>query len=121
LNPLLLFFGAVVVTGWYGGLGPSLVTTVLSVLLQDSYFIEPYYTLDLNLTDFAALLIFVMLALVLSSLTTARRQAEDVLQASNARLRRPPPRPRRPVAAPTPPTRPRAPFRSTCPTCCARC
>src|SRR5262245_33307176 len=85
-DPLILFFGAVVVTAWFGGLGPSLVATVFSVLLADYYFVQPYYTLDLGLTDAAELLIFVTLALIISSVTNARRHAEDALRDSNERL-----------------------------------
>src|SRR5262245_26183964 len=85
-DPLLLFFGAVVITAWYGGLGPSLVTTVLSVLLTDYYFVEPLYSLDLGLSDLAELLIFVVLALIVNSIMTARRHAEEALQKSNEQL-----------------------------------
>src|SRR5215471_9560628 len=76
-DPLLLFFGAVVVTAWYGGLGPSLVTTVVSVLLADYFFVEPLYSLDLGLTDLAELLIFLVLALIVNSIMTARQRAEE--------------------------------------------
>src|SRR5262249_5858328 len=85
-DPLLLFFGAVVITAWYGGLGPSLVTTVLSVLLTDYYFIEPLYALSLRLHDLAELLIFVVLALMVNSIMTARRHAEEALRKSNEQL-----------------------------------
>jgi signal transduction histidine kinase/DNA-binding response OmpR family regulator len=87
-DPLILFFGAIVVTAWYGGLGPSLVATVLAVLLADYYFVQPYYTFDLGLTDLAEMLIFVTLALIVSSVTNARRHAEDALRRSNEQLER---------------------------------
>src|SRR4051794_22747190 len=32
-----LFYVAVLVSSWYGGLGPGLLTTVLSILLADYY------------------------------------------------------------------------------------
>src|SRR5579884_2905971 len=37
----VLFLGAVAVTGWYGGLGPALLATVLGVLALDYFFESP--------------------------------------------------------------------------------
>ncbi len=85
-NPFLLFVGAVVVTAWYGGLGPSLLTTVLAVLLVDYFFVPPLYSLDLGLDDFAELLIFAAMAVLVSSLTTAQKRAEESLRAANEQL-----------------------------------
>src|SRR5262245_11151693 len=42
--PLLLFTLSVVVSAWYGGLGPGLLATALSALLGDYYFIQPFYS-----------------------------------------------------------------------------
>jgi signal transduction histidine kinase/DNA-binding response OmpR family regulator len=85
-NPLLLFYGAVVMSAWYGALAPSLVTTVISVLLVDYFFVEPLYSLDLGLDDLAELLIFAGLAILVSSLTTAQKRAEESLRRANDQL-----------------------------------
>src|SRR5262249_16739513 len=37
--PLLIFILSVMVSAWYGGLGPGLLATVLSLLLGDYFFI----------------------------------------------------------------------------------
>ncbi len=87
-NPLILFLVAVMVTAWYGGRGPSLLATVLSVLTSDYFFVAPYYSLDLGLDDLAELLVFTLIALVMSAMTAARKRAEDELTEANARLAR---------------------------------
>jgi signal transduction histidine kinase len=42
-TPFLLFFGAVLVAAWYGGLGPGIVATVLADLCADYFFLAPVY------------------------------------------------------------------------------
>lgn len=42
--PLLMFTLSVVVTAWYGGLGPGILATVLGALFGAYFFIEPHYT-----------------------------------------------------------------------------
>src|SRR3954453_1961572 len=39
--PLFLFIAPVIVAGWFGGLWPGLLSTVLSLLLADYLFISP--------------------------------------------------------------------------------
>ena len=41
---LLLFTLAITVSAWYGGLGPGLVSTALSLFLGVYFFIEPHYS-----------------------------------------------------------------------------
>jgi K+-sensing histidine kinase KdpD len=40
-SPFLAFYTAVALTAWYGGLGPALAATALSVLAADYYFVPP--------------------------------------------------------------------------------
>ncbi len=87
-NPLLLFFGAIVLAAWAGGLGPSLVATVLSVLTADYFLVEPRYSLDLGADDLLELVLFAGLAVLVSSLTDAQRRAEASLRAANEDLSR---------------------------------
>jgi signal transduction histidine kinase len=46
--PLLLFTLSVMVSAWYGGLGPGLLATALGALLGDYFFIEPFYSFRVN-------------------------------------------------------------------------
>ena len=42
-NPVLPYLLAVIFCAWYGGLGPGLLSVVISFLLTDFFFIEPYF------------------------------------------------------------------------------
>lgn len=46
--PYIIYFPAVLATGWFWGLRPALVCTVLSALAGDSFFILPQYSLLLT-------------------------------------------------------------------------
>jgi len=95
-TPFLLFFGAVMVSAWYGGLGPGLLATFLSALLSAYFFLSPiYYSLDLDLSNSVRLLLFVLQGILFSVLckelqTTNRRLAANLmkLKTSEERYRR---------------------------------
>ncbi|MCL1468496.1 PAS domain S-box protein [Argonema galeatum] len=94
-TPFLLFFGAVMVSAWYGGLGPGLLATFLSALLSSYFFLSPIYSLDLDLSSTLRLLLFVLQGILFSVLckelqTTNRRLAANLmkLKASEERYRR---------------------------------
>jgi hypothetical protein len=77
------------ISAWYGGLGPGLLSTVLSGLLAE-YFILPTGTSTLsgNSTNLSRLVVFVFVALTISLVALARKRAEQALQESNRRVRR---------------------------------
>ena len=79
-SPFLLFFGAVIVSAWYGSLGPGLLATVLSAAISAYLFIPPAFSLRLNLSDGTRLLLFVLEGVLISilcgSLRTAKQRAE---------------------------------------------
>ncbi|WP_426756398.1 ATP-binding protein [Myxococcus sp. Y35] len=74
-TPYLFFFGAVMVSGWWGGWGPALVTTALSVLVVDLYFIEPLLDLAPGAGGAISLGVFVLLALMMTKLNVMLRKA----------------------------------------------
>jgi PAS domain S-box-containing protein len=73
----LLLFGAVMVSAWYGGLGPGLLTMVLAGLATDYLFLRPQ---DLFAPGAIPLLVFfvegTLVCLLTEALRTARRRAE---------------------------------------------
>ncbi|MBD1995923.1 PAS domain S-box protein [Leptolyngbya sp. FACHB-541] len=74
-TPLALFYMAVIVSAWYGGLKPGLVATVLSTLAIN-YFISPYNALGIvNPGNLLRLGVFVIIALLISGLDQARQAA----------------------------------------------
>ena len=43
-TPTILFFCAVMVSSWFGGLWPGILASLLSMFALDYYFIAPIYT-----------------------------------------------------------------------------
>ncbi|MBD3882861.1 PAS domain S-box protein [Phormidium tenue FACHB-886] len=93
-TPTSLFFAAVMVSAWCGGVGPGLLATVLSTLAINYFWIEPFYAFGApDLGTLVRLGVFVMAALLINSLNeaqrTARRRAEanfKFLRESEARF-----------------------------------
>ena len=74
LSPL--FAAAVTFAALYGGLRPALLATVLSVLACAFFFLPPTRSLSIGPDDALRLVVFVSVALVVSSVAAARRRAE---------------------------------------------
>ena len=81
-----LFFAAVMMSAWYGGLGTGLVATILSALSLDYYFLAPIHSITLDWRAFLRLGVFLVVAAVTSYLTTARKRAEEALRKAHAEL-----------------------------------
>jgi len=81
-----LFFAAVMLSSWYGGLGAGLLATVLSALSLDYFFISRTHSLVFNWSALLRLGVFLLVALVTSSLTAARKRAEEALRKAHAEL-----------------------------------
>src|SRR6476661_8405222 len=80
--PFMLSLAAVMVSGWYGGLGPGLFATALAAAIGDYFFMEPFHSLGaFNPAQRIRLAIFVIEGTVVSvlcqTLQTARRRAEE--------------------------------------------
>jgi PAS domain S-box-containing protein len=72
--PFLLLFGAVMVSAWYGGLGPGLLTMVLAGLATDFLFLGPQGSFAPNTVP---LLVFFLEGTLLCLLTEALRAASQ--------------------------------------------
>jgi C4-dicarboxylate-specific signal transduction histidine kinase len=81
-----LFFVAVMISAWYGGLGAGLVATILSAVSLDYFFIAPIHSITLDWRAFLRLSVFTVVAGVTAYLTTARRRAEEALSKAHAQL-----------------------------------
>jgi PAS domain S-box-containing protein len=83
-SPFLLFFSAVIVSGWYGGLKSGLLATFLSALLSGYFFLPPAYELSFDLSNFVRIGLFASQGLLFSilceALKTAKKQADENLQ-----------------------------------------
>ncbi|MGZ4826706.1 MAG: PAS domain S-box protein [Terriglobales bacterium] len=81
-NPGALMLTAIVLSALYAGLGPSLLATAISAIIIDLYFVPPHpaQILPTAVSDVVRLLVFLMLALIVSSLSDKRRRAERRLR-----------------------------------------
>ncbi|HUF94302.1 MAG TPA: ATP-binding protein [Candidatus Limnocylindria bacterium] len=84
-----LFFAAVVISSWFGGTGPGLLATVLSVLVTEMHFLPPW--LGFDMASAVRITSFVIVALLVASLydraRTAQRRAEGLASAREELLR----------------------------------
>jgi PAS domain S-box-containing protein len=88
-----LFFVAVMVSSWSGGLRSGLMATVLSTLAINYFFIEPRYSLHIpNLETVLRLSVFFIAAILIGLLNQSRksalREAKKHLQTSQEAIRR---------------------------------
>jgi PAS domain S-box-containing protein len=83
-TPFLLFFSAVMVSAWYGGLKSGLLATFLSALLSDYFFLSPAYELSFDLSNSVQIGLFALQGLLFSiiceTLKTAKKQSDENLQ-----------------------------------------
>ncbi len=86
-TPLAPFLGAVALAAWYGGLGPALLATALSLVGIDVFTVEPFGQWSLDPQHLSQLGPFVVLAALLAGLSASRDRAESALRASERRFR----------------------------------
>ncbi|HKU74676.1 MAG TPA: ATP-binding protein [Pyrinomonadaceae bacterium] len=75
-----LFYAAIVISAWFGGRWPGLLAVVLSGLAVDFFFVAPLYTLGLGSKSISFLLVFGVLAVLTSWMSSKRREAEVALR-----------------------------------------
>src|SRR5215213_6583139 len=81
-----LFYAAIVVSAWFGGMGPGLLAVVLSELAIDYYFVAPLYTLDLGPKPISFMVVFGVLAMLTSWMSSKRKRAEEALRQARDEL-----------------------------------
>ena len=81
-----LFYAAIVVSAWFGGMGPGLLAVALSTIAIDYNFVEPLYTLNLGAKRISFLIVFGFLAVVTSWMSSRRRQSEEALRQARDEL-----------------------------------
>jgi len=75
-----LFYAAIVVSAWFGGMGPGLIAVALAAIAIDYFLVPPLYTLGLGPKPISFFSVFGILAVVTSWMSTKRRQAEEGLK-----------------------------------------
>ena len=81
-----LFYGAIVISAWFGGRGPGLLAVVLSELAIDYYLVPPFYSLGLGAKPISFMVVFGVLAIFTSWMSAKRRQAEEGLKQARDEL-----------------------------------
>ncbi len=74
--PALLFFAAVMLSAWLGGLGPGWFAALLSALALNFYFIPPYGQFNFDGVSLTQTFILLAEGLLVSLLANARRRAK---------------------------------------------
>src|SRR5580704_1203152 len=74
-SPVSLFLCAVILSAWFGGAGPELFATALSALAFYYYFLPPTHSLAPKPEEVPRLLILMVSALFVGSLSVAQRRA----------------------------------------------
>ena len=86
--PFILFFPAVMLSSWFGGLWPGVVTTALATVATEYYWIEPRHSWAMaDKSDLLGLLVFAGVGCVISALNEAWRRGAAAVVASDERLR----------------------------------
>lgn len=86
-SPFLIFFGAVMVSAWWGGLKPGCVATALSAFLSAAFFLPPADSLMLDLSDTVRTGIFIVQGLLFSILCQTLRETNHQLTGNVQTLR----------------------------------
>jgi PAS domain S-box-containing protein len=86
--PVAAFCGAVAVSTWIGGRGPGLLAVLLSTFAVDYFIIPPLYTLDLNPTGIAAVLAFLVFAVLINVAVAALLDRTESLAAALSEQKR---------------------------------
>ncbi|MBN3944767.1 PAS domain S-box protein [Nostoc sp. NMS9] len=83
----LLFFAAVAVSAWYGGMEAGLLATALSTLAVSYFFLEPVFSLLVaSLDNILGLGLFVLVTTIINLLNSELRTAKQHLQNSLQKL-----------------------------------
>jgi PAS domain S-box-containing protein len=77
--PVSLFLCAVILSAWFGGIGPGLLATALSALAFNYYFLPPIHSLTLKTDEVPRLVIFTVSALFVGALSAAARNTTESL------------------------------------------
>jgi K+-sensing histidine kinase KdpD len=81
-----LFTLSIAIVTWYAGNGPSALAILLSMVLFDYFFTEPFYTFEISSRDLPYFFIFVIWGAIVASFAAVRRRIEDSLRQAREEL-----------------------------------
>jgi C4-dicarboxylate-specific signal transduction histidine kinase len=83
---LFLFFGAVMVSAWFGGTAAGLVAVLISTVVVDYFFVPPFYSFSISATSEAYFGAFIACALVASWISSSKKKSEEALKETRDQL-----------------------------------
>ena len=81
-----IFYIVIIISAWFGGMGPGLLAVVLSTLAVDYYFGPGGQTSVLGIESWPFILLFLLSALAACWITVQRRNAEEALKGARDEL-----------------------------------
>jgi len=82
--PLFLF--AVAITAWQAGVGPAILSIVLSSVCLDFFFLEPLYSFDFTVADIPRVIVLIAFATLIVWFSSIRRRIERQLRQARDQL-----------------------------------
>src|SRR6266404_6040496 len=80
-DPLVsLSLCAIMFAAWFGGVGPGLLATALSILALAYYFAAPIHSFGAEFKEIPRVVLFAITALIMVSLSAAQRRAAESLR-----------------------------------------
>jgi PAS domain S-box-containing protein len=83
---VVLFLFAVGVTAWFAGGGASALALLLSCIIFDYFFVEPFYTLNVEPSDLPYFIAFALFASLVTWFSAVRRRVEAELRQARDEL-----------------------------------
>ena len=83
---LFLFLCGIIFAAWFGGVGPGVAATALSILAFDYFFLAPIHSVNLMLKNIPRIALFGMAGLFVVGLMAAQRNTAESLRRSRADL-----------------------------------
>jgi len=85
-DPSMLFLTAVLMTAILGGLVPSIIASMLGLLVYDFFFVQPLYTLTVTKPqDVVSLIVYLIVGILTSQLTARIRDQAEAARQREAR------------------------------------
>lgn len=85
--PVSLFLCAVMLSAWFGGLGPGSLATALSTISFDYYFLSPMHSLGIGKDEIPRLAVFAVSTIFVGLLSATQRSATESLRSARDDLR----------------------------------
>ena len=85
---VFLFFGAIIGSAWFGGFIAGIVATAMSYGLIAFFFIPPLYSISVNKESRSFVTSFVLCAIVITAISSARKRGEAAILNAKQELER---------------------------------